>query len=329
MQTLPEELAIIEQTTASDRQEPRRRARMLVMEDTHSAGASAAAIGGWIDMDVEAVENDRIAGIMATISLAEGRPYDVVLVDAQTPNAYGAGIVRWLREQGWQVPIIGMGADAGAGDRERFLAAGCDDFIEKPLTNPKLQAALARLAKPTKDETAPVTAAGDKTAGGATTHAPVAADRKTPDEQDRTVPVAASADHEPVKLHARVLVVDDALCMQTIVGRFLQKMGVVVDMANDGEIACEMAMQSLNEGEPYDVILMDIQMPRMNGKQAAKWLRENGWQGPIVAVTGHNTAKDHAAITTAGCNSFLAKPVTLATLEKTLSQCLKPADVPQ
>jgi CheY-like chemotaxis protein len=328
MQTLPEELATVEQTTASDRQEPRR-ARMLVMEDAHSAGTSAAAIAGWIDMDVEAAENDRIASIMATISLAEGRPFDVVLVDMQTPNAYGAGLVRWLREQGWQVPIIGIGANVGADDRERFLAAGCDDFLDKPLTNPRLQGALARL--PPKDETA-VTAAEDKTAGGATTYVPAAEDRKASDAQNCAAPVAedaASSGQERIELHARVLVVDDAVCMQTIVGRFLQKMGVVVDMANDGEVACVMAMHSLADGKPYDVILMDIQMPRMNGKQAAKWLRENGWQGPIVAVTGHNTAKDHAAITTAGCNSFLAKPVTQASLAEALSQCLKTADTPQ
>jgi CheY-like chemotaxis protein len=328
MQTMPEELATAKQTTASDRQEPRR-ARMLVMEDAHSAGASAAAIAGWIDMDVEAAENDRIACIMATISLAEGRPFDVVLVDVQTPNAYGAGLVRWLREQGWQVPIIGTGANVAADDRERLLAAGCDDFLDKPLTSPRLQAALARLLA--KGETA-VSAAEDKTAGDATTCVPDSKDRKASDEQSCAAPVAegaASSGQERIELHARVLVVDDAVCMQTIVGRFLQKMGVAVDMANDGEIACTMAMHSLADGNPYDVILMDIQMPRMNGKQAAKWLRENGWQGPIVAVTGHNTAKDHTAITTAGCNSFLAKPVTQASLAKALSQCLKTADTSQ
>jgi CheY-like chemotaxis protein len=102
--------------------------------------------------------------------------------------------------------------------------------------------------------------------------------------------------------------------MQAIVGALLQKMKFEVEMADNGQVACDMAMQSLADGRPYDVILMDIQMPKMNGKQAAKWLRENNWKGPIIAISSHATPKDHAAFLTAGCNDCLTKPISKDTL---------------
>ena len=121
-------------------------------------------------------------------------------------------------------------------------------------------------------------------------------------------------------LRGRVLVADDALCMQAIIGTFLQGMELDADMAENGQIACDMAMQSLAAGRPYDVIIMDIQMPKLNGKQAAKWLRENQWKGPIIALSSHTTPKDQAAFLAAGCNDCLAKPVTREALSGTLSR---------
>ena len=98
--------------------------------------------------------------------------------------------------------------------------------------------------------------------------------------------------------------------MQAIIAVFLEKMEIEADMAENGQAACDMAMQSPAAGRPYDVILMDIQMPKMDGKKAAKWLRENNWNGPIIAISSHATPRDHAAFLTAGCNECLAKPIT-------------------
>jgi CheY-like chemotaxis protein len=90
-------------------------------------------------------------------------------------------------------------------------------------------------------------------------------------------------------------------------------------MAENGQLACDMAMQSLTDGHPYDVILMDIQMPKMNGKQATKWLREHDWKGPIIAVSMHRTDKEQATFLAAGCTGCLAKPITLELLSGAIS----------
>ena len=64
-------------------------------------------------------------------------------------------------------------------------------------------------------------------------------------------------------------------------------------IAEDGGLAYEMAEESQAEGRPYDWILMDIQMPKTNGRQATRRLREHGWQGVIVALTARAMVGDH------------------------------------
>jgi CheY-like chemotaxis protein len=111
------------------------------------------------------------------------------------------------------------------------------------------------------------------------------------------------------KGRGRLLIVDDAQCAQRIICTFLEKMDVKTQTVENGQIACEMAQKSKAEGNPYDLILMDIQMPHMDGYEATRWLREHGWQGPIVAVTAHTTAEDRQKCVKAGCDDHLSKPI--------------------
>ncbi len=126
-------------------------------------------------------------------------------------------------------------------------------------------------------------------------------------------------------LHGRILVVEDAHCIQLIVCAILHQMKLDVDTANNGQEACDMAMASLAEGKPYDVILMDMQMPKMNGCLATKWLRDHDWKGPIIAVSIHATARDHEEFLRAGYNGFVSKPVDPAVLMTTLTSYLQEA----
>jgi two-component system, sensor histidine kinase and response regulator len=269
-----------------------RRRRMLVVGEALCAPETTAALAGWMDIDVETADNDHIASILATISLVEDRPYEAVLIDVQMPDANALEAARWLRRHGWLGPIVACGDNAGDEARKRSLESGCDGFIEKPLSSENVKAAYEK--EPKLD--------------GETPQAGALAQEATPD---------GAANSKP---GGRVLVVEDALCMQTLVRAFLKKMELDTDMAENGQVACDMAMRSLADGRPYDVILMDIQMPKMNGKQATKWLREHNWKGPILAVSMHSTDKERNSFLAAGCTDCLAKPITKDLLCGAVSQ---------
>jgi PAS domain S-box-containing protein len=107
----------------------------------------------------------------------------------------------------------------------------------------------------------------------------------------------------------RVLLAEDVAESRTLFRRMLEYAGVIVDTAENGAEAVAKAME--NE---YDVILMDIQMPVMDGLSATRYLRESGLKIPIVALTAHAMAGDSEKSHQAGCNDHVAKPVSSRTL---------------
>lgn len=143
-----------------------------------------------------------------------------------------------------------------------------------------------------------------------------------PSETDPARDHGPSPVHQQPSRRSRLLVAEDAQCMQRLIRSLLGKMEVEADMAGNGQMACEMAQQSQAEGNPYDLILMDIHMPRMNGYDAARWLREHGWVGPIIAVTAYTTAEDCGKCVEAGCDDHLSKPITEPALHDIIARHL-------
>jgi CheY-like chemotaxis protein len=83
-----------------------------------------------------------------------------------------------------------------------------------------------------------------------------------------------------------------------------------------------MAEKSQAEGNPFNLILMDIQMPKMNGYDATRWLRRHGWENPIVALTAHALVGDREKCLEAGCDAYITKPITVKGLRDILSRYL-------
>jgi PAS domain S-box-containing protein len=102
----------------------------------------------------------------------------------------------------------------------------------------------------------------------------------------------------------KVLVVDDAPDNQQLIWRYLTKRGAVVDSAENGLVGCRKALSG-----NYDVILMDIQMPEMDGYTATQRLRSAGYQKPIIALTAHAMDEVRTKCLNVGCNDHLAKPI--------------------
>ena len=108
-------------------------------------------------------------------------------------------------------------------------------------------------------------------------------------------------------LAGRILLVEDVEDMRLLFRHVLQKAGLTVDLANNGEEACKKAIASREADEPYDVILMDVQMPRMDGYEATRELRDQGWDGPIIALTAFTATEDRGQWCDAGCNAHVDK----------------------
>ncbi len=152
---------------------------------------------------------------------------------------------------------------------------------------------------------------------------PVAADDKRP---ENLTPGAAGNDagsgNVPTALRGRVLLAEDDPTTCELLRHMFQQLGPELEVAENGRQACELAEQSRCDGRPYDLILLDMQLPLMNGYDVAARLRQAGWQGPLIAVTAHAMAGDRERCLAAGCDDYLAKPIGLAQLRETLTQHL-------
>ena len=118
---------------------------------------------------------------------------------------------------------------------------------------------------------------------------------------NKQVPYQSTA--APV-LQGRVLLAEDSADNQRLITLYINKTGARVDVADNGRIALDMALAT-----HYDLILMDMQMPVMDGITTTTQLRKKNYQGKIVALTANATKEDRQRCLQAGCNSFLSKPI--------------------
>ncbi len=128
------------------------------------------------------------------------------------------------------------------------------------------------------------------------------------------------------ELSCRILLAEDGHDNQRLIAFLLRKTGAEVDVAENGQIAFEKAVQAQSAGCPYDVILMDMQMPVMDGYQATRELRESGYTRPVVALTANAMAGDRDKCLAAGCDEFATKPIDRRALLETVNAVLVPAD---
>ena len=123
---------------------------------------------------------------------------------------------------------------------------------------------------------------------------------------------------------ARILLVEDGPDNQRLFSFHLRKAGATVAIAENGRIAVDAIHDACAQGEPFELILMDMQMPEMDGYEATRLLRTEGCTTPIIGITAHAMAGDREKVIAAGCDEYIAKPVNrnalLAACQKWLSK---------
>ena len=126
-----------------------------------------------------------------------------------------------------------------------------------------------------------------------------------------THPALRSTD---VRLAGRILLAEDGPDNQLLISSFLRKYGADVTIVDNGRRAIDAALASIDEGRSFVVILMDMQMPILDGYAATSELRSRGWAGPIIALTANAMQGDRQKCLEAGCDDFAVKPINRADL---------------
>jgi len=140
------------------------------------------------------------------------------------------------------------------------------------------------------------------------------------DEGGRDALPAATTTRLDLPHPCRVLLAEDGYDNQALITNFLVKAGATVKVVPDGSEAVAEANAAAAAGDPFDVVLMDMQMPVLDGYGATSKLRLMGYAGPIVALTASAMSEDRERCEAAGCDEYLTKPVNRAKLVETVAR---------
>jgi CheY-like chemotaxis protein len=122
------------------------------------------------------------------------------------------------------------------------------------------------------------------------------------------------------RLDCRVLVVDDRRDIRLLLQHVLEETGAEVALAVNGEDALAKLAALRAAGQPVDVVLLDMQMPLMDGYEAARRMRQSGFDGALVALTAHAMKGDREKCRSVGCDDYVTKPIDVRGLVETIAR---------
>ena len=223
--------------------------------------------------------------------LGEGRPFRLILLDAHMPGMDGFALVeRMQKDASLQHATVMMLTSAGhIGDAARCRALGISAYLMKPIRHGELLAAICEVLKT--------------------------------EPQVGHASLLTRYILQEKKHHYRILLAEDNEVNQKLAVRLLEKRGYVVSVVGDGQAAVD----AVKDGQ-YDLVLMDIQMPGMDGFDATAAIRArekiSSGHIPIVAMTAHAVKGDEEKCLAAGMDGYVSKPIQTVELFSVIERML-------
>jgi signal transduction histidine kinase/CheY-like chemotaxis protein/HPt (histidine-containing phosphotransfer) domain-containing protein len=287
--------------------------RILIVDDNESNRTILHhLVSGWGMEDDQAQNADEALQMLAQAA-EHGRPYEVAVLDMLMPGKDGLQLAQDIKAhpQGAAVRLVVLTSLIQPGHAERARRAGFDGYLTKPVRHDQLQGCL-RVVFGLQQA-----AAGGSTTGTATAVASALITRHTLAEQ---------------RPRPRILVAEDNLVNQKLVVRMLERLGYQPDIVSNGREAL-----TTFDRDTYAAIVMDCQMPVMDGYEATRGIRErekqpdssrHGAHIPIIALTANAMQGDRERCKAAGMDDYLSKPVKTEDLGRLLQRWV-PSSIPE
>jgi signal transduction histidine kinase/CheY-like chemotaxis protein len=258
--------------------------RILVIDDNQTnLSILKAQLELWKLVPVLALSGKRALQI-----LSEDKDFHLVITDMQMPDMHGVETAEKIKAILPEVPIILL---SSVGDESR---SKYPHLFTSVLTKPVKQTQLFNLVQAALKNHTPVPSA------------------QIPVEKKTSVLSVDFAIANPLE----ILLAEDNLINQKLATRVLNKLGYSIDIAENGKIVIDM----LGE-KNYDIILMDVQMPEMDGLEASRYIRQTNVKQPvIIAMTANAMPEDREACLQAGMNDYISKPINLEILVEKLKE---------